>query len=249
MREIQAPTNCPSCSSDLVFINDLLYCHNVSCGSKLQKSIEHFAKVLKIKGLGPSSISKLELGQASEIYGLTEEAIAERLGSEKLATKLYAEITKSRSAPLELVLPAMGIPLIGSSATKKLSCTITNLFELSKDTCEQAGLGPTATQNLLDWYHWDFQEGAFPFDYTFSITSTKSAVSAGTVCISGKLSSYKTKAQATEVLQAHGYTVKSSLTKDCTHLINESGTESAKTKKARESGIQIITNLLDFIGE
>jgi hypothetical protein len=32
-------------------------------------------------------------------------------------------------------------------------------------------------------------------------------------------------------------------------LINESGTESAKTKKARESGIQIITNLLDFIGE
>jgi hypothetical protein len=39
------------------------------------------------------------------------------------------------------------------------------------------------------------------------------------------------------------------LTKDVTILVNESGVESAKTKKARESGVEIITNLLDFIGE
>jgi len=39
------------------------------------------------------------------------------------------------------------------------------------------------------------------------------------------------------------------LTKDVTILVNESGIESAKTKKARDSGVQIITNLLEFIGE
>jgi hypothetical protein len=39
------------------------------------------------------------------------------------------------------------------------------------------------------------------------------------------------------------------LTKDVTILVNESGVESAKTKKARDAGVQIITNLLDFIGE
>jgi hypothetical protein len=39
------------------------------------------------------------------------------------------------------------------------------------------------------------------------------------------------------------------LTKDVTILINESGVESAKTKKARDSGVQIITNLLDLTGE
>ena len=50
-------------------------------------------------------------------------------------------------------------------------------------------------------------------------------------------------------LQELGYVTKSSLTKDVTILVNESGVESAKTKKARESGVEIITNLLDFIGE
>ena len=69
------------------------------------------------------------------------------------------------------------------------------------------------------------------------------------VCISGKLKSFKTKADATQVLEDFGYEVKSSLTKDVTILVNESGVESLKTKKARENGVTIVTNLFDFIGE
>jgi NAD-dependent DNA ligase len=65
----------------------------------------------------------------------------------------------------------------------------------------------------------------------------------GVVCISGKLTSYKTKAQATEYLEQLGYLVKSSLTKDVTILVNESGIESAKTRTAQERGVKIITNL------
>jgi len=38
------------------------------------------------------------------------------------------------------------------------------------------------------------------------------------------------------------------VTKEVTHLVNESGLESSKTKKARESGISIIENLNQFIG-
>ena len=64
--------------------------------------------------------------------------------------------------------------------------------------------------------------------------------------VSGK-KSYKTKAEATEILQQQGYTVKGSLTRDVTILVNESGIESAKTKSARDKGIQIINNLLDFL--
>jgi NAD-dependent DNA ligase len=63
------------------------------------------------------------------------------------------------------------------------------------------------------------------------------------VCISGKLKNYKTKAQATEYLEKLGYLVKSSLTKDVTILVNESGIESAKTRTAQERGVKIITNL------
>jgi len=69
------------------------------------------------------------------------------------------------------------------------------------------------------------------------------------VCISGRLKSYKTKAEATKVLEKLGYIVKSSLTKDVTILVNEGGVESAKTKTAAQRGITIVTNLLEFIGE
>ena len=67
------------------------------------------------------------------------------------------------------------------------------------------------------------------------------------VCISGKLKSFKTKAEATERLEMLGYKVKTSLTKDVTILVNESGIESAKTKQARESGIEIVTDLQSYL--
>ena len=59
----------------------------------------------------------------------------------------------------------------------------------------------------------------------------------------------KRKPRLIDKLQELGYVVKTSLTKDVTILVNESGIESAKTKKARDAGVQIITNLLEFIGE
>jgi len=245
MTSIQAPTHCPSCESELVWVNHLLYCRSANCGSQLQKKFEHFAKTLKIKGLGSVAISKLPLFDLSDIYLLTKDEITSALSSEKLADKLYAEIQNSRSAPLELVLPAFGIPLIGNTAAKKLSTTIEHISELNKDTCERAGLGPKATENLLQWYHWDFVEENFPFSFKFSKNTTPSAK--GAVCISGKLKSFKTKADATAALNRLGYEVKSSLTKQVTILVNESGTESSKTKQARESGITIVTDLISFL--
>ena len=73
------------------------------------------------------------------------------LNSEKVGSKLYAEIQNSISAPLELLLPAFGIPLIGNTATRKLSETVKTIHEIDADTCQRAGLGPKATENLLDW--------------------------------------------------------------------------------------------------
>jgi NAD-dependent DNA ligase len=69
------------------------------------------------------------------------------------------------------------------------------------------------------------------------------------VCISGKLTSYKTKAIATEALTNAGFEVKSTVTKDVTILVNESGVESSKTQKAREAGVTIVTNLSEFLGD
>ena len=251
MTSIQAPTHCPSCSSVLEWSNHLLYCRSPSCDAQSSKKLEHFAKTMKIKGLGPAAIQKLDIVDIDQLYTLSEESIAVALSSEKLAEKLYAEIQKSKEAPLNMVLPAFSIPLIGRSATEKLSTVIEHITEINEDSCQRAGLGPKATENLLDWLYRDFYcfyDGALPFSFKFEKGSRPSQVS-GVVCISGKLTSFKTKAEAAKALTDLGYQVKSSLTKDVTSLVNESGIESAKTKQARNNGLQIVNNLEIFIGE
>ena len=120
------------------------------------------------------------------------------------------------------------------------------LADIDKDSCQSPGLGPKATENLLQYIQENVvQLLAHPFSFKFE--KPIAVANKGVVCISGKLKSYKTKSEASEILQQQGYTVKGSLTRDVTILVNESGIESAKTKQARDKGIKIINNLLDFL--
>ena len=89
MTEIQAPTHCPSCNSSLEWSNHLLYCRNSDCDSQSAKKLKHFAKTLKIKGLGPASINKLGLTSLEEIYALDLDTLCEKLSSDKLGQKLF----------------------------------------------------------------------------------------------------------------------------------------------------------------
>ena len=250
MQAILAPEVCPSCESPLEWKNDMLYCTNILCPAQIQKRIEHFARSLKIKGLGPKSIEKLGLTSFLDIYNLSYYSIKCALSSEKLAIKLLREINHSRKASMNDVLPAFSIPLIGKTAATKLSSKIKSLFDLDEDKCKAAGLGPKATESLLSWYSNEFEDSLkkLPFDWQFQ-TPKIATETKGAVCISGKLSSFKTKAEATKALSYAGYVVKTSLTKDVIFLINESGIESAKTKEARERGITIITSLNELIGD
>jgi len=253
MIEIQAPTHCPSCSSSLEWSNHLLYCRNSNCHSQSAKKLEHFAKTLKIKGLGPASITKLGLTDLEEIYQLELADICERLSSEKLGHKLFEEIENSKKVGLETLLPAFSIPLIGKTAAEKLSKVCNGIEDIGYDSCAKAGLGNKATESLVSWLKTEFYswyDGILPFDFKFrKAVSNVNVEPKGTVCISGKLNSYKTKAEATKTLESLGYTVKSSLTKDVEILVNESGIESSKTQKARESGVLIVSNLKTFILE
>ena len=69
-KQIIPPELCPSCDSSLVWENDILYCRNTECSAKNAKMVEHFARTLKIKGLGPKSIEKLGLENISDIYSM-----------------------------------------------------------------------------------------------------------------------------------------------------------------------------------
>ena len=246
MQTITAPSTCPSCGYKLELSFPLLYCRSSSCGDQSSKKIEHFAKTLKIKGLGPAAITSLALESINDIYAISEYEIVNLLGSQKLGEKLFTEIENSAKAPLNILLAAFSIRLIGKTASEKLSAVCESIHDINEDSCAKAGLGPKATESLLDWIEEEYPLLELPHSFAFESPKVRTG---GVVCISGKLKSFKTKAQATEALEQNGYTVKSSVTKDVTILVNESGVESQKTTKARESGVTIVENLLDFLGE
>lgn len=241
------PKNCPSCNSLLEWVEDQLYCNSSSCPAKASKQIEHFAKTLKIKGLGPSTINQLNLESIFDIYTL-DINYTEMIVGLKTATKLLEEIKISESAKLNKVLPALGIPLIGQSATDKLASVCESIFDIDATVCKKAGLGPKATDNLITWLDNNLEIYVEELPFCFNFEKIKERTK-GVVCITGKLLSFPTKASAKQKLEELGYTVKDSITKDVTILVNESGKQTSKTLQAENNGVKVINNLNILIGE
>ena len=247
---IEIPTECPCCNYPLELVNDQLFCRNTACSAQLNKKVEHFCKTLGIKGMGSRTVEKLGLSDITELFYLDAEQVVESLGSEKVALKLLDEIERSKSADLATVIVSFSIPLVGSTASKKLCEVVTSVDEISYDTCKQAGLGDKVTQNLVAWLETDFQEMRefLPFSFK-SQKSSHTNSNQKTICITGKLSSYKTKAEAYKSLEEAGYTPVESVTKATDYLVDEEDKGSSKRKKAESLGITIITNLNNFLKE
>lgn len=246
--KIQIPTECPCCGSALEFVGPQLYCRNLSCDAQVAKKIENMAKVLQIKGLGPKTIEKLELNDITEVFYLDISTVTKQLGSEKTATKLLDEIERSKQADLATVLAAMSIPLIGNTLATKISKVVSHISEINFDKCKEAGLGDKATAYLLDWLKTEFTElkDFLPFSFNSS-NILVSNTDGDSICITGKLSSFKTKSEAYKILEDAGYRIVESVTKTTKFLVDEEGKASTKRKKAESLGITIIPNLNEFI--
>ena len=92
MKQIIPPTDCPACGSTLELVNEQLFCRNTKCPAQWDKKLEGFASTLKIKGLGPATISKLGVESLPELYELTVSDIQDRIHSERLAEKEESKV-------------------------------------------------------------------------------------------------------------------------------------------------------------
>jgi hypothetical protein len=90
--------------------------------------------------------------------------------------------------------------LIGRTASNKICSVIKNIRDITEETCAEAGLGPAATNNLLDWLIEEFTDGydRLPFRWQQLTKIEEKSADKGIVCITGRLKSYKTKAAATQ---------------------------------------------------
>jgi NAD-dependent DNA ligase len=248
MLKIEIPTTCPSCGYLLETVNEQLFCRNTACDAQLGKKLEHFCKVLQIKGFGPKTIEKLNLGDITEIFYLDAEHVIETLG-EKVAVKLLDEIERAKSADLATVLASFSIPLVGGTASGKIAAVVSSIEEINQETCKIAGLGEKVTANLLNWINTEYPEMKEFLPFSFKTKKTVVSADSKRVCITGKLKSFKKKADAESILAAAGFTLVDSVTKTTDYLVDEEGKMSSKREKAVQYGITIITDLNDLLKE
>ena len=238
---IVPPTRCPSCGSKLGLVKDQLFCSNPDCEATSSKKVEHFAKTLKIKGLGPKTIEKLSLSSPTEIYSISQAEIISILG-EKMGEKLSSQIELSKKSDLILLIPAFSIPLIGNTASKKLVKVISDIHDITPNKCMEAGLGPKACANLNNWLETEFYGDLeyLPFDFKAEVVDVIQDIGK-TVCITGKLNDFKNRSLAGEYLESFGFKVASSVTKKTDYLVDEEDKQSSKRTKAESLGISMIT--------
>ena len=250
MQKIEIPTTCPCCSYKLEIVNEQLFCRNLSCEAQLGKKLEHFTKTLGIKGFGPKTIEKLGLADITELFYLDKASVVEALGSEKVTDKLLDEIERAKGADLATVLASFSIPLVGGTASKKIASVVSSIEEITQETCKQAGLGDKVTSNILNWISMEYPEMKEFLPFSFKSSQVKPVSTSGpTICITGKLSSFKTKSEAAKILEAAGFIVVESVTKTLKYLVDEDNKGSTKRKKAEEYGATIVTNLNDFVSK
>ena len=213
-----------------------LYCVDASQHGTV-KLLEHFIKTLGIKGLGPQSVTKLDLSHPVDLY---QEQVWDSLG--KNGIKIIEEIERSKTKPYSLVLAALGIPGVGKSMARNIVQHIPTFHKLRDiETMQITGIGPKISENILAWL--EINEGwvdRLPLQLTEnqsveSLTDTKGLKK---ICVTGKLN--MTKNELAEELKKYGVQVTTTVTKDCYALITDGRKDSVKYKKAEQYGIKII---------
>ena len=239
-KEIEIPTNCPSCNSKLETVNSQLFCRNSACPAQSSKKVEAFVKKMRIKGFGPATISKLGFVHPIELYETSLKNYVAVLG-EKIGQKLYDEVQNSRITTFATFLSALSIPLIGDTASKKIAQYHNSVDSLVHDIHLDM-IGDKATENIqnyFDEYYFDVCDLENYFE--FNQPTKKVEQNRGKVCITGKLKDFSNRTKAKEYLENLGYTVTSTVSSVTDYLVCEDGSNSSKSKKAESLGIPIVS--------
>ena len=199
------------------------------------KALEYFIKTLEIKGLGPANIQKMGLTHPTELF---EKQNWSLLGAN--GAKIEEELERVKTKPYELVLAALGIPGVGKSVAKLIVSAIPKFEHLSEIAYKDIkGIGPATVSSILSWLE-DNKEWAetLPLQLEQNLQVTTILKQSKKVCVTGKLD--MTRTDITQILEKAGFTVASSVTKDCYALITAGDTTSSKYTKANQLGVQII---------
>ncbi|MFA3799206.1 NAD-dependent DNA ligase LigA [Leptotrichia hongkongensis] len=262
--EIQEPTNCPVCNSELAHEEGLvaLKCHNPLCPEKVKRQIAYFVSrdAMNISGLGDKIVEKfIELGKIKtivDIYSL-EKYREELENLEKMGQKsidnLINSIESSKNRDFSKVLYALGIPFVGKFNANLLTKTFKNIENLKNQSIENLlavkGIGDkvaVAVNTFLnDEDNWKIITDLKNIGLQFAVDETNSQEIADNpikdknFLATGKLQKYK-RNDIKDIILSKGGNYLSAVSKNLDFLIAGEKAGS-KLEKAEKLGVRVLT--------
>ena len=263
---------CPYCGYPITYkksegnvIN--AYCENELCESRLVNRLDHFCgkKGLDIKGLSKATLGKfIEWGwveSIEDIYHISETHESDFILKPGFGNKSVAKILKaiedSKHTTLDAFISAISIPLIGRAVAKDL----TNYFETYEDF-RNAVDDDKYDFSMLDNFGEEMNKSIKNFDYAeadriskllifenpvVNNTQINNSLAGKTIVITGKLTTFKNRAELKAVIESHGGKVSDSISGKTDLLINNNvNSTSSKNKAAKARNIPIVSEL-DFM--
>ena len=261
--EIQEPTNCPVCNSELAHEEGLvaLKCHNPLCPEKVKRQIAYFVSrdAMNISGLGDKIVEKfIELGKIKtivDIYSLKkyreELENLEKMG-QKSVDNLINSIESSKNRDFSKVLYALGIPFVGKFNANLLTKTFKNIENLKNQPIENLlavkGIGDkvaVAVNTFLnDENNWKIITDLQNIGLQFAVDETLEKIADNPIkdknfLATGKLQKYK-RNDIKDIILSKGGNYLSAVSKNLDFLIAGEKAGS-KLEKAEKLGIRVLT--------
>jgi DNA ligase (NAD+) len=266
-RAFHMPKSCPVCGGEVVRAEGeaASRCINTNCPARLKETILHWAArgVMDIDGLGEALVDQLVdtglVRNVTDLYALTLHKLVglERMG-EKSATKLLANIEKSRHAPLPRLINGLGVPFVGERTAQILAETFGDLDKIAEAEEEELQraeeVGPKVAASLRRFFaeHHNrsliakLREAGFSFRY--GITRKSGKLDGLTFVLTGVLPTL-TREEAKARIEGAGGKVSGAVSRKTRYVVAGEDAGS-KLDKARELGVEVIgeERLLELIG-
>ncbi|MDO4292540.1 MAG: NAD-dependent DNA ligase LigA [Eubacteriales bacterium] len=263
---LEIPCTCPVCHgpTQIRQENDTetLICPNPDCDAKKLKAFTLFVSrdALNIDGLSEATLEKFLargfLHTYADLFHLDRhrEEIEQMDGfGEKSCQNLLASVDRARHTTLARLIYSLGIPGIGIANARMLCREYRNDLDrmLSASAEELAaidGVGPVIAGAFEDFFASDKNRRALEALLSEvelekeSFSEQERPLSGQSFVITGSLEHFENRSALKEAIEALGGKVTGSVTGKTVCLINNDSTSgSAKNKKARELGVEVLT--------
>lgn len=259
------PDKCPICGETLTLVKsdagvEQLTCTNALCEGKLANHIDHFCSKsgLDIKGLSKKTIEKLidwnYVNSLIDIFNLRQYR-AEWIKKEGFGPTSVDKILDTIDNTIANVefsrfLAAIGIPLVGLATAKIIGTAAKNwttFRSMVNDNYSWSSIntiGPEI-ENAINNFNYDELDKIVDNYITFitPIEDNKTTTLNGlTICITGKLSHFKSRDELKQVIENAGGKVVGAVSGNTNILINNDSTStSSKNLTAKKNGTPILT--------